>query len=410
MRVILHSDLNSCYASIESVAHPEYRSIPMAVGGEQELRHGIILAKNELAKKCGVKTGEAIWQAKSKCPSLLVLPPNYPLYQEYCGRAREIYETYTDLVEPFGPDECWLDVTGSTTLFGDGAEIAELIRNRVKSELGITVSVGVSWNKVFAKFGSDYKKPDAVTLITPRNYKEIVWNSPASDLLFVGYSTANRLRNSGIYTIGDIARCGIKTMRNMLGKNGETLFLFASGLDMSPVTRTDAEEVIKSIGNSTTPPRDIVSENDVRLILNVLADSVARRLREHSFVCRVVQLYIRDTQLYSFERQMKLTRPTGTAYEIFTAAMTLYLENRLNRPLRSLGVRACELIPASVPVQTSMFINEEKLLKKEKLEITADRIRERYGKQSICRAIVLSDPVLGVADKPRQAPEPFAHI
>lgn len=409
MRVILHSDLNSCYASIESVAHPEYKSIPMAVGGEQELRHGIILAKNEPAKRFGVKTGEAIWQAKSKCPSLLVLPPNYPLYSEYCGRAREIYETYTDLVESFGPDECWLDVTGSTVLFGSGEKIAEAIRERVKKELGITVSVGVSWNKVFAKFGSDYRKPDAVTLITPENYKDIVWDSPASDLLFVGYSTANRLRGCGIYTIGDIARCGPRTMKNILGKNGETLYAFASGLDSSPVTRSDAPEIIKSIGNSTTPPRDIASENDVRLILNVLSDSVARRLREHSFMCGVVQLHIRDTFLCSFDRQMKLARPTGIALEIFTAAMQLYRENRINRPLRSLGVRACELIPASTPVQTSMFLDEQRLLKRERLEITADKIREKYGKGSLCRAIVLTDPLLGLSDKPRQAPEPFSH-
>ena len=218
MRIILHSDLNNCYASIESIAHPEYKKIPIAVGGDPEKRHGIILAKNEIAKKYGVKTGEPLWQAQKKCPSIKILPPNFPLYQKYCSLAREIYLEYTDLVESFGPDEAWLDVTESTELFGSGKVIAEEIRRRIKTELGLTVSIGVSFNKVFAKFGSDYKKPDAVTVITPENFRDIVWNAPVNDLLFTGPSTVRELNRRCIYTIGDAVEAGRERLIQLFGK------------------------------------------------------------------------------------------------------------------------------------------------------------------------------------------------
>ncbi len=409
MRTILHADLNSCYASVECAVHPEYRGVPLAVGGEKELRHGIILAKNEEAKKMGVKTGEAIWQAQQKCPHLVVVPPHYDLYKEYCDKARAIYMDYTDMVESFGPDECWLDVTGSLHLFGDGEQIAHIIRNRIKSELDITVSVGVSWNKIFAKFGSDYKKPDAVTVITEDNYREIVWPCPVSELLFVGPATTRKLRNGGIYTIGDIAQSGLQHMRNALGKNGEALFYAASGQDSSPVKKYYEAEPIKSVGNSTTPPRDLQNMQDARLVLYSLSDTVAKRLRTYGFACTGVQIHLRDTNLFTLERQKQFGRPVTTAYEICNAGLEL-LKNHwdFQTPLRSIGIRGINLVPAPEEVQLCFFKDEKRLQNKQVLEVTAEKIRDRYGKESICRAVILSDGVLGQVNKASVQPIPFA--
>lgn len=409
MRTILHADLNSCYASIECAIHPEYRNVPLAVGGSKELRHGIILAKNELAKQAGVKTGEAIWQAQNKCPKLVVVPPHYELYTDYCNRARDIYLQYTDMVESFGPDECWLDVTGSLGLFGDGEKIAHTIRNRIKTELDITVSVGVSWNKIFAKFGSDYKKPDAVTVITPENYRDIVWPCPVSDLLFVGRATQRRLQNRGIFTIGDIVGCGMETMRKALGKNGEALFLAAGGLDGTPVKKYYEAEPIKSVGNSTTPPRDMNNLQDARLILYSLSDTVAKRLRGYKLACTGVQIYLRDTDLVTLERQKQFTHPVSTAYEICNAGLALLRAHwDFHLPLRSIGIRGINLVPAEKEFQVSFWEEERQLQNKEILEITADSIREKYGKESICRAVILSDSVLGQVNKASVTPIPFA--
>lgn len=386
MRTILHVDLNSCYASIESIAHPEYRDIPMAVGGEEALRHGIILAKNDLAKKAGVRTGEALWQARAKCPKLLILPPNYPLYTHYCRRAQELYLEYTDMAESFGPDECWLDVTGSGRLFGTGESIARELRERVKRELCLTVSIGVSWNKTFAKFGSDYRKPDAVTIITPENYKRIVWTAPVSDLLFVGPANTKKLYNRGIYTIGDLACTSLQHMHNILGKHGEWLFIAANGMDPSPVRLYREELPIKSVGNSTTPPHDICNENDARLLLYGLADSVASRLRAHALHCTGLQIHLRDTALQSFERQLHFGHRVSTAYELYTAAMELLLRHwDFSRPLRTLGLRAICLCPADGMLQLSMFPQERRLQRKEVLESTADSIRERFGQNALRR-------------------------
>lgn len=409
MRTILHADLNSCYASVECALHPEYKQVPLAVGGEKELRHGIILAKNELAKKAGVQTGEAIWQAQKKCPQLVVVPPHYDLYKQYCEHARQIYMQYTDMVESFGPDECWLDVTGSLSLFGDGAHIANEIRERIKAELDVTVSVGVSWNKVFAKFGSDYKKPDAVTVITPENYREIVWPCPVSDLLFVGPATARKLRNGGIYTIGDIAMIGLQHMKNALGKNGEALFYAANGQESAPVKKFYEAEPIRSVGNSTTPPRDMRNMNDARLVLYMLSDSVAKRLRSYGLACTGVQIYLRDVGLQCLERQKQFTHPVTNAYEICNAGLEL-LKNHWDFciPLRSIGIRGINLVPARKNVQMTLFSDEKRIQNKEVLEITADHIRARYGKESICRAVVLTDDVLGQKNKASEIIIPFA--
>lgn len=408
VRIILHSDLNNCYASIESIAHPEYKKIPIAVGGDPEKRHGIILAKNEIAKKYGIKTGEALWQAKQKCPSLLILPPDFPLYQKYCTLAKNIYMEYTDLVESFGPDEAWLDVTASTELFGSGEKIAQEIRQRMKTELGLTVSIGVSFNKVFAKFGSDFRKPDAVTVISEENYKEIIWPAPVGNLLFVGKSMEKELNRRGIFTIGDAANAGREKLLRDLGKNGEKVYFYASGMDTSPVMHYDEDIPIKSIGNSSTPARDMKTFEDAKIMLYILSESVAKRLRNHSLLCTGIQIHLRDTQLITHERQKKLKFPTNLSETICKEGLEL-LKKSWNEatPLRSIGIRGIDLCPDSVPFQTTFFRDEIKEQKKEKLELTVDKIREKYGKESIIRSVVLSDPILGTANKPRLEPPAF---
>lgn len=409
MRTILHADLNSCYASVECAVNPALRDVPLAVGGNKELRHGIILAKNELAKKAGVQTGEAIWQAQKKCPHLVIVEPHYALYKQYCERAREIYLQYTDCVESFGPDECWLDVTGSLHLFGSGEKIAHEIRNRIREELQVTVSVGVSWNKTFAKFGSDYKKPDAVTVITPENYRHIVWPCPTGDLLFVGRATQQRLRNRGIFTVGDIVESGLETMKSTLGKNGETLYMAAAGMDFSPVKRYYEADPVKSVGNSATPARDLKNEADARLLLYILSDSVARRLRVYGLSCTGVQLYLRDTQLNTLERQLQFAKTVSTAYEICNAGLLLLRRHwDFVLPLRSIGIRAIGLQTAQPGIQTCLFAEERRLQNKEILECTADRIRERFGQGSIFRAVLLGDRTLSRSALPSEAPTAFA--
>ena len=396
MRSVLHIDMNACYASIECLYDPSIRNLPVAVGGDVEARHGIILAKNQIAKRYGVKTGEALWQAKQKCPELHIVPPHFDRYLRFSRMAREIYADYTDLVEPFGLDEVWCDVTGTQKLRERGMEaLANEIRERVKFELGITVSVGASWNKIFAKLGSDYKKPDAVTVFTPENYRDKVWPLPASDLLGVGRATERKLASRGIRTIGDIAAAPPSMLRGFLGKWGLILHDFAAGYDSSPVARAGDEAVIKSIGNSTTTPRDLCCNEDAGIVYWMLCESVAERMRESGFLCRGVQVHIRDNELASFERQLKLESPTCLASTLHEAAMRLLRENwDWHKPLRSIGVRATDLLPASTPVQCSIFEDSERQEKRERLERSVDDLRRRFGHYCVGRAVCVSDPTL----------------
>ena len=396
MRSVLHIDMNACYASIECLYDPSIRNLPVAVGGDVEARHGIILAKNQIAKCFGVKTGEALWQAKQKCPELHIVPPHFDRYLRFSRMAREIYADYTDLVEPFGLDEVWCDVTGTQKLRERGLEaLANEIRERVKFELGITVSVGASWNKIFAKLGSDYKKPDAVTVFTPENYRDKVWPLPASDLLGVGRATERKLASRGIHTIGDIAAAPPSMLRGFLGKWGLILHDFATGYDTSPVARAGDEAVIKSIGNSTTTPRDLCCDEDAGIVYWMLCESVAERMRESGFLCRGVQVHIRDNELASFERQLKLESPTCLSSTLHEAAMRLLRENwDWHKPLRSIGVRATDLLPASTPVQCSIFEDSERQEKRERLERSVDDLRRRFGHYCVGRAVCVSDPTL----------------
>lgn len=394
-RAILHIDMNSCYASIECLHHPEIRHLPVAVGGDVEARHGIILAKNELAKRAGVKTGEALWQAKQKCPDLVIVPPHYQLYLRFSRMARAIYAEYTDLIEPFGLDEAWIDVTGSG-VFGDAVEIAETIRNRVKFELGITASIGVSFNKIFAKLGSDYKKPDAVTVFGKDDYREKVWPLPVEELLYVGPATTRKLRARCICTIGDLAQTDPSLLHSWLGKMGYVLHAFANGNDPSPVAPLGEEAIIKSIGNSTTTPRDLTCEEDVNIIFYVLAESVAARMRENGFRAKTVQISLRDTDLFSFERQCKLESPSCLASELHDAGMRLLQDHyRFRKPLRSVGIRGMDLVPIQTAMQLNFFEDPVRREKRERLEVAVDELRRRFGHAAVSRAVTMCDPSLG---------------
>ena len=390
-RIILHSDLNNFYASVECLYNPSLRGKPVAVAGDPEARHGIVLAKNYAAKAFGVATGNPLWMAKRKCPDIVFVPPHYDLYMKYSQTAREIYSEYTDQVEPYGLDECWLDVTGSTGLFGGGKEIADKLRERIRTELGVTVSVGVSYNKIFAKLGSDMKKPDATTVIASDRFRDIVWPLPVSDLLYVGRATHNRLKRYGIKTIGDLAQAGQKFLRGLLGQNGVTLWLFANGLDTSPVSNIGAKSLIKSIGNSTTAPRDLITDEDIRITLMVLCESVSARMREYGFVCNTVQIGVRDNELRSYERQGRLLYPNRTAKALLEKAFELYKRNHTSgKPVRSLGVHACNLT-LNENEQLSFLPEIANIQKQEALESAADDIRKRFGYFSVRNGLLFSD-------------------
>ena len=398
-RKILHSDVNSFYASVEMLYHPEHAGKPLAVGGDPEARHGIVLTANYTAKQKGVKTGQALWQAKSACPDLVVVPPRMELYLQFSSMLREIYGEYTDLVEPYGCDEAWLDVTGSTALKGDEKKIADEIRSRVKKELGITVSIGISWNKIFAKLGSDYKKPDAITQFHKENYQSIVWNLPAADLLYVGRSTRTMLNRYGIKIIGKIATSDPDFLERLFGKMGLVLYSFANGWDDSPVAPEGYAAPIKSIGNSTTTPRDLTTNLDAKIIFMALSESVSARLRKHGFKCNVVSISIRDNGLYSFTRQQKLKQPTDITNEIFNAACQLFRNNYdWQHPVRSLGVRAEELVLEDVPVQLDLFTSVEQREKQEKMDRAVDEIRRRFGYFSVQKAFMYQDKALACLD------------
>ena len=397
-RVILHSDLNSFYASVECLKDPSLRDKPVAVGGDVESRHGIILTKNQLAKPFGVRVGQTIWEAKQCCPELVVVPPHFEEYRRLSRLVRDIYEEYTDQVEPFGIDEAWLDVTGSRALFGSGKEIADTLRGRIRKELGLTVSVGVSFNKVFAKLASDLKKPDATTEIPRESFREIVFPLPVTDLLFVGWSTAKKFRDYGVYTIGDLANTDIKLLRSWLGKAGEVLHAYANGWDLSPVAKVGSAEIVKSVGNSTTCPRDLRNNEDVRLVITMMAEEVSRRLREQGLQGKTVVLFLRDNNLKSWERQAPMKRFTNVCAEIAGEAYALFRKvYGWPTPLRGLGVRVTDLAPEGSAEQCMLF-GEETHLRRASLDRAVDGVRKRFGEGSVRRALLMTDPKLAHLD------------
>lgn len=394
-RVVLHSDCNCFYASVELLHHPELRGKPVTVGGDPESRHGIVLIANYIAKWYGVKTGMALWQAKQLCPDISFVSPRMDLYIRFSRMAREIYSEYSDLQEPFGLDESWLDVTASSTLKGDGLKIANEISNRIKFELGITVSIGVSYNKIFAKLGSDYKKPDAITTMYEDEFRTKAWSLPASDLLYVGRSTTKKLYNLGIHTIGDLAKTDVNLLQAHLGKMGAVLWSFANGYDDSPVRKENTHGEIKSVGNSTTTPRDLENDEDVKIVLYALAESVAARLRENGFRCRIVEISVRDKDLYSFTRQAKTAKVTNITGEIAENAFRLFRANyKWNKPIRSIGVRACDLVSDNYWEQEDLFTDYAMREKQMALDIAVDDIRKRFGYHSIQRGLMYQDKLL----------------
>ena len=390
--------MNNFYASVEMLLHPELRGKAVAVAGDPQARHGIVLAKSYEAKRCGVKTGNPLWMARRLCPDIVFVPPHFEEYLKFSKLAQEIYLDYTDQVESFGLDECWLDVTGSVGLFGNGRRIADAVRERIKRELGITASVGVSYNKIFAKLGSDLHKPDATTVITREDYKELVWPLPVSDLLYVGPAATAKLARYTIKTIGDLAAADAGLLQSLFGKVGAMLQAFANGHDASAVTSFDARPMIKSIGNSTTTPKDLNSDQDIKITLYVLCESVAERLREQHLVCSTVQVWIRYDDLWSCERQAGLGTPVCNSESIFRRAFELVRQNRNPaKPLRSLGVRACNLSPDCI-LQTSFLPEIRRAQRGDDLERTVDAIRQRFGRRSIQRGIAMTDRTLSSID------------
>ncbi len=382
-RIIFHVDQNCYFASVEMISHPEYRNVPMAVVGDQEKRHGIVLAKNQLASQAGVKTAEVIWQAQSKCPDLVLATPHYDKYTFYSRKLRELYEEYTDKVEPFGLDECWLDLT-DTIGDRDPKEVADEIRDRVKKEFKLTCSVGVSFNKIFAKLGSDYKKPDATTVISESNFREIVWPLPCSDLLFVGKSTKERLNKVNIKTIGDLANCDRDFLFEYLGKGGPQLWIYANGLDDSEVKSSDSKRTVKSVGNSTTTETDLTSASEISSTYLMLSSKVAGRLRKAGLKGDVVQITVRDKELNIYEKQKILISPTDNSQVIHRSAVELFdALYDWHVPVRSIGVRVTNLRSVDAPEQMNLFENIETEKKNRKLENTIDAIKDRYGKDSL---------------------------
>ena len=391
-RVIFHIDCNKFFASVECLHRPDIRHLPVAVAGSSEKRHGIILTANQIAAKYGVKTAEPIWQALVKCPGLIVVEPNYPLYLRFSHLVKNICSDYTDLVESFGLDECWLDVTDNVNSFKEAEELAHKIRIRIKEELGITVSIGVSWNKVFAKLGSDYKKPDAVTVFSPENYKKLVFPLPVRDLLYIGAATEKKLKSRGIFTIGDIAGSSPEFLCSFLGKNGYMLYCFANGLENTPVANINKQRSIKSIGNSVTAPRDLQSLTDVKLTLSVLCDSVARRLRDQGLRSRTVSISVRNSSLETFSHQTTLDSPTASAVLLLKTAMLLFKESTTPPfNIRSIGISACELSSADASVQLDLFGEVKRNDKIESLEKTVDILKDRFGNDCVKTAAMLSD-------------------
>ena len=394
-RVILHCDMNGFFASVELLDYPQLKDKPMAVCGSPENRHGIILAKNEIAKKYGVVTAETLWQARKKCPDLQVVPPHHDKYKHYSRMINDIYLRFTDMVEPFSVDESWLDVTASRQLFGTGREIADTIRQTVKKELGLTLSAGVSFNKIFAKMGSDYKKPDATTVITRENFRNILWPLDIREMFFVGKATADKLHEYGIKTIGELAVSDKKMISSMLGRQGGVIHDYANGLDTTPVLRFDQLEKVKSIGNGTTFRRNLQGEKDIRTAVTGLSDTVAARLRSHKMKAFGVKVDIKDPDLKVISRQQQLDNPANITDIIADTAMSIIRKSwKMRDPIRMLTITAINLCDENQAQQLSLFADENVLAEKgEKVERAMDDIRKKFGTDAIKFGSVIGNDI-----------------
>lgn len=393
-RFILHCDLNNFYASVECLYNPTIRNKAVVVVGDQDKRHGIVLAKNYIAKKYNIKTGDTVYLAKQKCQEeLITVTADFSKYQRVSKIVKDIYRGYTDRVESFGIDEAWLDITGRVKNFEQAVAFAEMLRKQIVEEIGITISVGVSFNKVFAKLGSDYKKPNATTLISPENYKEIVWKLPAEDLLYVGNKTKQLFKRFGINTIGDLARTDLSFIKKILGKVGETLWNFANGNDDSIVKKVGESTEIKSVGNSTTCPHDLTTIEEIKAVIYILSESVAQRLREKNLYGTTISLFIKDDSLSSFERQKSIETPTNLASDIAKICMELFTTHfTWDRVVRCLGVRMSNFKEKSI--QDTIFNDIKNFERKESMERTIENLRERFGYNIIKRGVVMGNEEL----------------
>ena len=391
-RTILHCDMNNFYASVECLKHPELRDVPMAVCGDEEARRGVVLAKNEKAKALGITTGESVWNAKKKCPSLVTVVPHHGEYAIFSKKATEIYSRYTDQIEPFGLDECWLDVTGSLRLFGSGEQIADDIRETIKRELGLTASVGVSFNKVFAKLGSDLKKPDATTVISPENFKEKVWGLPISALLGVGKATAKKLNSCGIHTIGQLAEWPEDYFEKILGKVGVDLWKYANGLDDSPVVTRLLDSLDKSCGHGETTPHDLTTPDEVWKLMLGLSQRIGHKLYQHHKKATGVSITIKDNRLVSKQWQCRLRTNTQSPSVLAKEAFELFKRSYDWRlPIRSVTIQAIGLVADDEPEQIGFFNDAEGMAKTEALDKVIEEIRSKYGTDAIKNAVLI-DP------------------
>lgn len=402
-RVILHCDLNNFYASVEALYCPELRDSAIAVCGNPEERKGIVLAKNNIAKSYGVKTGETIWEARKKCPDLHVLKPHHSMYIRFSEEARNIYRRYTDKMESFGIDECWLDITclvknyPRQERFRKGEEIAYEIKETIKSELGITASVGVSFNKIFAKLGSDLKKPDAVTVIRPNDFREKIFDLDVRELLYVGKSTYQKLEKIGIVTIGNLAECDKRILEKLIGKWGGMLWQYANGLDESEVEWIDETSEAKGIGNSITFPKDLASMDEVKSAFFTLAESVGRRLRDKNIRGKTIQISIKNSELESIERQETYMRYICSTDLIAKKALEIYSKNwsiEKDGSIRALGIRVTNFEEEYEGVQLDLSHEVEREIKSEKIEECVDKLRDRFGYYKIQRGILLKNDEL----------------
>ena len=391
-RVILHSDLNCFYASVEMMLDPSLKGKAVAVCGSTEDRHGIVLAKSELAKKAGIKTGMVNWEARQLCKDLIVVPPQYDQYLKYSKLTQSIYHRFTDQVEPFGMDECWMDVTGSQGVYGDGMSIAESIRAAVKDELGLTVSIGVSYNKIFAKLGSDMKKPDAITQIRREDFMEKVWPLDASEMIYCGRATTAKLAKYGIRTIGQLAATDPALLKSWFGVNGLALWRYANGTDTSRVCHKDFVSPVKSVGHGITCTADLENEDEVHKVILALSQDIGHRLRVHELSARGVQLYVRGNDLLGAQFQCKLPFTTQLPSEIAASAYQVFRQKySWGSKVRAVTVRAIDLVPQNTPQQMSIFVDGGRVDKKERLQDAIEQLRDRFGKHAITYGALLGD-------------------
>ncbi|NLL51666.1 MAG: DNA polymerase IV [Peptococcaceae bacterium] len=398
-RLIFHVDANSAYLSWEAVRRLQHgdrldlRSVPAVVGGNPETRHGIVLTKSIPAKNYGIETGESVFSARAKCPELIIVPPDYYLYMQCSKAFGDILREYSPLVEQYSIDEYFLDYTGMVKALGDPLETAYRLKEQIKQELGFTVNVGISSNKLLAKMGSELKKPDMVHTLFPEEMPYKMWPLPVEELFGVGRATAPKLKERGILTIGDLASADPRHLKLFLKSYGYLLWNFANGRDASSV-RPDRRVLIKGIGNSTTIPFDVDDRQTASLVLLSLVENVGARLRQAEYLAGLVSVSIRNKEFYSYSHQRKLFMPTDSTNKIHETACQLFNEIWHQEPIRHLGVRVAELCTNSL-LQTSIF--EENIEKQRAMDRAVDEIRSRYGLKSVMRASFLHSGLSCVA-------------